>query len=1095
MEITTLKKCVGLMLFAALATSGCGGSGGIDGTGALPDSIEISGTAALGLPLANATVTVKAANGTKKSTTTDTDGKFKAIVTGLPAPYLLRVNLPNGNILYSVASAGGTTNIHPFTDLIVRNWFKGKNVDINAEFANDLAVSQLPTADQVNAIKSAIQELFALILSKYNLPPGFDLFSTAFDANGAGFDNLLDHTNIVIINNTITINVNDPITNIGSNIISNVGLDNNFTQTDAMPPTQVAGVRVVPASDKELIVLWDPATDNVGVAGYRVYRSDLANPTTTPFPVLSDAGLSASTPYCYQIEAFDAKNNIANKSTSVCGTTLAASASDTTAPIAAQNLQATALNASTVALAWNASSSPDTVSYEIYRGNKGLVNTKIAVVTTTTFTNINLLSSTEYCYTVFAVDAAHNKSDVSNEACATTLAAANPQPTTGTASVEFASNIYAVAESDATVLITVNRSGDPSAAASVAYRLQDGTATAGADYVSTSGVLSWSANDVAPKSFLVQVKGDTLTEGNETVQLALSNPSGLSLGTNAIATLTIGDSACSAKLSSDIVVDTTISNSCTLVTTEIYIKTNATLTILPGVTLVFQNDAGLNVQQDGALVAIGTQVKPILFTGQQQTQGWWKGIQYTFSNNVKNELDHVTVEFGGAPANGTGNVVMYGTTGLPQRLKIRNSTLSDSSGYGFQFSDGSSVGAFTNNVVTRNAKGPGFLPANIVGRLDGNSNYRGNTRDEVIVVDGSDVTESQTWPSLNAPYAMGTGSHSVNGLPNTPSADLTISAGAILRFGAGGGFNVGSNGSLKAVGTANNIVTFTGQQHTPGYWTGIQYTFSNSVFNDLEYVLVEDGGGAGGNGNGDVVLYGTTGLPQRLKLSHSVLRNSSGYGFDFSLGAVVDSFASNTLTGNTLGAGKLPPDVVHVLDTASSYTGNLRNTVVVDDGNVDSTQTWPTINVSYSVGNLAVVDNVQWTIAAGAQLVFRAGGYIDVSQLGTLIANGSATSPILFTAAQASPGYWKGIQFTFSNMNNIMNYTTVEYGGPKISGEGNVSLYGTGTLAPKLTLTNSTLRFSSTYGLWLDKLPQINSDVSTSNTFSGNVLGDIFQSP
>lgn len=1096
MERTTLKKYVGVVLFAALATSGCGGSnGGIDGTGVQPgNTVEITGTAALGSPIANATVTVKASNGTKKTTTTGTDGKFKSVVTDLPSPYLLRVGLPNGNVLYSVASEGGTTNIHPFTDLIVRNWFKSKKVNIDTEFAGDIATTQLPSASEVNAIKSAIQELFALILSKYNLPANFDLFATAFDADGAGFDKMLDNTNIVIINNTITVVINDPVTNISSNIITNVGLDNNFTQADALAPSPVTNVRVIPASATELIVLWDPATDNVGVAGYRVTRTDLAGITTTPFPVLSDKGLSANTEYCYQIEAFDAKNNVTSKSTAVCGTTLAEATTDTTPPTAAQNLLATALNPSTIALTWDASISTDTVSYEIHRSN--VVNSpKIADVTTTTFTIINLSSSTEYCYTVIAVDAAHNKSPASNPACATTPATSNQQPSTGAMSVEFAASAYLTSEADATVVITVNRNGDPSAPASVEYKLQDGTAVAGADYVSTNGVLSWSAGDAAAKSFLVQVKGDTLTEGNETVQLALSNPAGLSLGTNANATLSISDSACSGRLSSNVIVDTTISAPCTLVTSYVYINSNATLTIMPGITLVFQNSTGLNIEQDGALIAKGTQTKPILFTGQQHTPGYWSGIQYTFSNNNLNELDHVTVEFGGAMRNGTANVVMYGTTGLPQRLKIKNSTLSDSSGYGLEFDDGSIIDGFSNNIATRNAKGPALLPANIVGKLDGNSNYKGNTRDEVIVVDGSDVTESQTWPALNVPYAMGTGSHSVDGPSNSPPADLTISAGAILRFGAGGGFNVGTNGSLKAVGTPNNFVTFTGQQHTPGYWTGIQYTFSNSVFNDLEYVLIEDGGGSGGNGNSNVVMYGTTGLPQRLKLSHSILRNSSGYGFEFSLGTVVDSFSSNTITGNILGAGKLPPGVVHVLDSASSYQGNGRNTVLVDDGYLDSTQTWPAINVSYSAGNITVVDNVQWTIAAGAQLVFRGSGYINVSKLGTLIANGSASAPILFTAEQASPGYWEGIQFTFSNTNNVMNYTTVEYGGTRINGEGNVSLYGTGTLAPKLILTNSILRFSSTYGLWLDKAPQINSDVSTSNTFSSNKLGDIYQAP
>jgi len=71
------------------------------------------------------------------------------------------------------------------------------------------------------------------------------------------------------------------------------------------------------------------------------------------------------------------------------------------------------------------------------------------------------------------------------------------------------------------------------------YSTADGTALAGSDYTATSGVVSFAANETS-KTFNVPVTNDSLAEPNETVGLALSNPSGgASLIAPSSATLTI----------------------------------------------------------------------------------------------------------------------------------------------------------------------------------------------------------------------------------------------------------------------------------------------------------------------------------------------------------------------------------------------------------------------------------------------------------------------------------------------------------------------------------------------------------------------------
>ena len=86
------------------------------------------------------------------------------------------------------------------------------------------------------------------------------------------------------------------------------------------------------------------------------------------------------------------------------------------------------------------------------------------------------------------------------------------------------------------------------------------------------------------------------------------------------------------------------------------------------------------------------------------------------------------------------------------------------------------------------------------------------------------------------------------------------------------------------------------------------------------------------------------------------------------------------------------------------------------------------------------------------------------------------------------------LQFTFSNnVNNIFDYVALEYGGAKNNGDGNIVLYGSASLASSLTLTNSVMRNSSSYGLWLDADSVINTDVSNPNAYSNNMLGETFQ--
>jgi hypothetical protein len=101
---------------------------------------------------------------------------------------------------------------------------------------------------------------------------------------------------------------------------------------------------------------------------------------------------------------------------------------------------------------------------------------------------------------------------------------------------------YSVGEGATTLQVTVTRSGGADGAVSVAYATQAGSATAGSDFESASGTLTWTDGDASSKPLTVTILNDGTDESNETFTLSLSSPGGgASLGTPAQATVTILD--------------------------------------------------------------------------------------------------------------------------------------------------------------------------------------------------------------------------------------------------------------------------------------------------------------------------------------------------------------------------------------------------------------------------------------------------------------------------------------------------------------------------------------------------------------------------
>ncbi|MBI5755878.1 MAG: hypothetical protein HZA12_03045 [Nitrospirae bacterium] len=198
-----------LTVLLAVSLYACGGGGDSTTTTTTPTTTTatLSGTAAKGGAIASVTVAIKDKNGSTKTGTTGTDGKYTIDITGMTGPFLLKVS-DGTTTYYSVSTATGTAtaNIHQFTDLIIRNWYKVKGADIDTVFSSSGALSQVPTASEIDTIAAVVVNIISSWLSTVGLDAStFNMITSAFNADGTGFDKVLD-------NNTVTIDASGNVT-------------------------------------------------------------------------------------------------------------------------------------------------------------------------------------------------------------------------------------------------------------------------------------------------------------------------------------------------------------------------------------------------------------------------------------------------------------------------------------------------------------------------------------------------------------------------------------------------------------------------------------------------------------------------------------------------------------------------------------------------------------------------------------------------------------------------------------------------------------------------------------------------------------------
>jgi YD repeat-containing protein len=180
------------------------------------------------------------------------------------------------------------------------------------------------------------------------------------------------------------------------------GNDSGYSNTasatlpDTTPPSVPAGLSASAVSWSTVSLSWSASTDNVGVAGYKVYRNG-SQIGTTASPSYTDRTTSPSAGYSYTVSAYDGAGNTSAQSDAAAVTTPAEPA-----PAAPTGLTGSPASNSQVNLSWNPASDsggPGIAGYRVYRNGS-----QIATTSSTSFSDTGVSAFNTYTYTVAAYD-------------------------------------------------------------------------------------------------------------------------------------------------------------------------------------------------------------------------------------------------------------------------------------------------------------------------------------------------------------------------------------------------------------------------------------------------------------------------------------------------------------------------------------------------------------------------------------------------------------------------------------------------------------------------------------------------------------------
>ena len=327
--------------------------------------------------------------------------------------------------------------------------------------------------------------------------------------------------------------------------------------------------------------------------------------------------------------------------------------------------------------------------------------------------------------------------------------------------------------------------------------------------------------------------------------------------------------------------------------------TQGTLTIEPGVTVMFENGAGILVKEEGSITAIGEQGNEVYFVSKNGKRGDWNGIT-VLSSKATNVFSYCRFEHGGHVSNEFGRAnLIIGSHTNPAKAEVSHNTITTSAGNGIIISEGSEIRGFNSNNISVNTGYPVSIHITNAGSLEDGNTYSNNGKEFIELTGSGDnlILKPAVINPLNESYALS--GHIIAG------NNITIGAGTHIYMNSGAQLTLNGiegSGSLTAVGSQSRPITFTGVYATIGLWNAINFKSSASALNQLEHCIITGGGGIAQNNLGMLNFMCSGAGPGQISIRNCTVSNSAANGIYIQKSNTTyntDIETANTFSGNT----------------------------------------------------------------------------------------------------------------------------------------------------------------------------------------------------
>ena len=339
---------------------------------------------------------------------------------------------------------------------------------------------------------------------------------------------------------------------------------------------------------------------------------------------------------------------------------------------------------------------------------------------------------------------------------------------------------------------------------------------------------------------------------------------------------------------------------------------------------------------------------------------------------------------------------------------------------------------------------------------------------------------------------------------------LTVEAGTVVRFAEDAGLRVGSGGTLVVAGTAGATVTFAGTEDAPGWWRGIEFWRSADLDNRIEHAEIAHAGRIDpATGLGFALQVGGAGSIDTafVDVTDTLVRDGAGYGLYVSRDSRMPTFAGNSVTGHAQGAAWVSAKSVDQLNGTTDFRGNGEDVVVIEADetllaavhDLSEDATWPRLahGVPYRLHGLLDV-SATLTLEPGVTIEVAEDGGVRAEDGGRIVADGTSTAPITFTGSEATRGHWRGVLLRRpgDGQASVFDHVVIEHGGRDVPGDdaygSNLSIGSPDSQVDNAlgtTVTNTTLRESAGFGLYVSSRSTFAQDGFADNTLSSNADG------